>query len=117
MIRKRNEGTGAALGGLAAAFVLLMGLPGARADELADLRANQELLQRRVEQLALGAPEPVRPGSPSLAGSYPRSFLIPGNAASAGATSGISCARASPAKREKRSRSRSLGLPASTTRP
>ena len=52
MIKKRNIGTMAALGGLTAAIALLTGLPSASADELADLRANQELLQRRVDQLA-----------------------------------------------------------------
>jgi hypothetical protein len=56
-----------------------------RADELADLRASQELLQRRLDQLALvpsaGGLYPGEPRS-SLAGagggSFPRSFLIPG---------------------------------------
>jgi hypothetical protein len=68
--------------------VLLTGLPAARADELADLRANQELLQRRIEQLAQAAQgrpgvpgaygaEAV-PGQPLAGGSFPRSFLIPG---------------------------------------
>ncbi|HXZ25160.1 MAG TPA: DcaP family trimeric outer membrane transporter, partial [Nitrospiria bacterium] len=69
----------------------LMGLPGARADELADLRANQQLLEQRINQLAAaqtaaGVPQqqaaveggPVVAGAPSLAGSFPRSFLIPG---------------------------------------
>ncbi len=51
----------------------------ARADELADLRANQELLQRRVDQLAQAGPSTgPGPGGPVLAGSFPRSFLIPG---------------------------------------
>ena len=63
----------------------------ARADELADLRANQELLQQRLDQLAQAVPEPrgagnlygVGPaaassGHPSTGGSFPRSFLIPG---------------------------------------
>jgi hypothetical protein len=60
----------------------------ASADELADLRANQELLQRRIEQLAQGTKaypgvpgalgaEPT-PGVPLAGGSFPRSFLIPG---------------------------------------
>ena len=88
-----------AIGSLAATAVvaLLTGLPAASADELADLRANQELLQRRIDQLAqaqapipaaggvLGGGTPAgipgmqaAPGQPSLGGSFPRSFLIPG---------------------------------------
>src|SRR5437867_9498496 len=79
MIRKRNIGTMAALGGLTAAIALLTGLPCASADELADLRANQELLQRRVDQLAQAGPATgPGPGAPALSGSFPRSFLIPG---------------------------------------
>src|SRR5437667_11252932 len=79
MIRKRNIGTMAALGGLTAAIALLTGLPSASADELGDLRANQELLQRRVDQLAQAGPSAgPGPGGPVLAGSFPRSFVIPG---------------------------------------
>src|SRR5579875_1857379 len=63
-----------ALGGIAALAALAAGLPRAQADELADLRANQQLLQQRI---ALGA-RPVAPGAPALAGSFPRSILIPG---------------------------------------
>jgi len=93
MIRKRNIGSVAAIGGLTAAIALLTGLPAASADELADLRANQELLQRRIDQLAQQAQlppsrvspgiapamgtEPV-PGQALIGGSFPRSFLIPG---------------------------------------
>jgi hypothetical protein len=76
---------------LTATIALLTGLPAARADELADLRANQELLQRRIDQLAQrdvsvprggGIPgaygtEPIS-GQPIIGGSFPRSFLIPG---------------------------------------
>ncbi len=90
MIRKRTIGTLAALGGLTAAIALLSGLPSAKADELADLRANQELLQRRVDQLAqipaVGSPVgglygggPRGPVGVAMAGgSFPRSFLVPG---------------------------------------
>src|SRR5207244_12878098 len=79
MIRKRNIGTMAALGGLTAAIALLTGLPTASADELADLRANQELLQRRVDQLAQAGPSVgPGPGGPVMSGSFPRSFVIPG---------------------------------------
>ena len=46
----------AAVGGLTAAIAVLTGLPTAQADELADLRANQELLQRRIDQLAQAPP-------------------------------------------------------------
>jgi hypothetical protein len=77
MIRKRTIATLAALGGMTAAVALLSAPPAAQADELADLRANQELLQRRIDQLAQ-APAPAGPGAPTLAGSFPRSFLIPG---------------------------------------
>jgi hypothetical protein len=76
----------AAIGGLTALIALQTGLP-ARADELSDLRANQQLLEQRIDQLAkaqaneqqaavLGGP--VVAGAPSIAGSFPRSFLIPG---------------------------------------
>src|SRR2546430_10481982 len=81
MSKKRNIGTVAALGGLTAAVALITALPSARADELGDLRANQELLQRRIDQLAQvpppGAP-PGGPGGPVMAGSFPRSFVVPG---------------------------------------
>src|ERR1700693_3067458 len=86
MIRKRNIGTMAALGGVTAIAALLTGLPSAKADELSDLRANNELLQQRVEQLAQAGPgggisamgtNPV-PGWARVGGGVPRSFLIPG---------------------------------------
>jgi hypothetical protein len=98
MTGKRNFGCVAAIGGMTAAVVLLTGLPAAKADELSDLRANQQLLEQRIDQLAqaqaqgeppshLGAPgttggsaygtAPV-PGRPLAGGSFPRSFLIPG---------------------------------------
>jgi hypothetical protein len=97
MIGKRNIGRVAAIGGLSAAIALLTGLPAVSADELADLRAqqqalqsNQELLQKRIDQLSQappGAPGPYVPGfgpetrptaAPVTTGSFPRSFLIPG---------------------------------------
>jgi hypothetical protein len=89
MTRKRNIGRAAAVGGLTASIALLTGLPSASADELADLRANQELLQRRIDQLAQAAvprgggvpgaygTEAI-PGQAIIGGSFPRSFLIPG---------------------------------------
>ncbi len=90
MTDKRNIGSMAAIGGLTAAVALLTGLPAASADELADLRANQELLQKRIDQLSQApppAPGPFVPGfgtetrpaaAPVTTGSFPRSFLIPG---------------------------------------
>ena len=55
---------------------LAIGAHSAYADELADLRANQELLQQRLDQLAQAAP--AGPGAALGVGSFPRSFLIPG---------------------------------------
>jgi Porin subfamily/DcaP outer membrane protein len=88
MTRKRNFGRAAAIGGLTATIALPTGLPAANADELADLRANQELLQRRIEQLAQAAQgrpgvpgaygAEAHPGEMATQGSFPRSFLIPG---------------------------------------
>ncbi len=91
MAGKRNLVNVAASGGLSAAIALLSGLPAVNADELADLRANQELLQKRIDQLSQ-APPPAAPGpyvpgfgpetrpaaKPVTTGSFPRSFLIPG---------------------------------------
>jgi hypothetical protein len=66
---------------------LFTGLNSARGDEATDLRTNQELLQRRLDQLAQipapGSPYPVGPrattaGRGIVGGSFPRSFLIPG---------------------------------------
>jgi len=81
----------AAIGGPIAAVSLLIGSPASRADELADLRANQELLQKRIDQLSQAPPQaaPFVPGFgpetiakptglPVSGGSFPRSFLIPG---------------------------------------
>src|SRR5437764_13920546 len=88
MIGKRNIGGAVAIGAVSAAVALLTGLPAASADELADLRANQELLQRRIEQLAQAAQgrpgvpgaygAEAHPGEMAIQGSFPRSFLIPG---------------------------------------
>src|SRR5436309_15891157 len=80
MNTKRNIGTMMALGGFTAVVALMTALPSARADELADLRANQELLQRRVDQLAQAGPSSgPGPGGRVLSGSFPRSFVIPGS--------------------------------------
>jgi hypothetical protein len=58
----------------------------ARADELSDMRANQDLLQQRIDQLAQTVPgggisamgTKEVPGVGLVGGSFPRSFLIPG---------------------------------------
>jgi hypothetical protein len=52
MSSRRGAGIVLAIGCTLPAFVLATGLSSARADELADLRANQELLQQRIDQLA-----------------------------------------------------------------
>src|SRR6266513_2720167 len=83
MSRRRGAGIVPVIGWTLPAFVLATGLSSARADELADLRANQELLQRRLDQLAQAGPAAFPapgggPGGPVLAGSFPRSFVIPG---------------------------------------
>jgi hypothetical protein len=58
---------------------LAIGPYAARADDGTDLQTNPELL-RRLDQLAqVGTAKPQLPaGSASFAGSFPRSFLIPG---------------------------------------
>jgi hypothetical protein len=80
MSRKRAAGFVPVIGWSLPVFVLATGLSTtAWADELADLRANQELLQRRVDQLAQAGPSTgPGPGGPVMAGSFPRSFAIPG---------------------------------------
>jgi hypothetical protein len=58
----------------------------ARADELSDMRANNDLLQQRIDQLAQTVPgggisamgTKELPGVGIVGGSFPRSFLIPG---------------------------------------
>ncbi len=84
MITKRTFGTAAAIGGMAAVVALLTGVPSAQADELSDLRANNQLLQQKLDQLAqTNNVGPTRPYSTdeaksNVGGSFPRSFLIPG---------------------------------------
>src|SRR5207253_7793971 len=79
MSRRRAAGIVPAIGWTLPAFVLATGLSAARADDLADLRANQALLERRIDQLAQVPPPPgAGPGGPVLSGSFPRSFVIPG---------------------------------------
>jgi hypothetical protein len=82
-----------ALAAVSAMVALLTCLPAASADELADLRANQELLQKRIDQLSQAPAQPQAApyvpgfgpethkqvsGIPAVGGSFPRSFLIPG---------------------------------------
>ena len=89
MMKGRKIGTIAALGTSTAALAMLTGLAGARADELSDLRLNQQLLSQRIDQLAAVGLQPgagavfsvdTNPAAsaPATAGSFPRSILIPG---------------------------------------
>jgi Porin subfamily len=97
MTKARGIGALAAIGGLTATIAFLTGISSAKADEMADLRANQLLLQQRIDQLAQaqqqeppaaggipgGGPGSAygakpEPGTGTTAGSFPRSFLIPG---------------------------------------
>ena len=52
MTKAHSISTLAAIGGFTAVIALQTGLTVAKADELADLRANQQLLQQRIDQLA-----------------------------------------------------------------
>src|SRR5215469_12246046 len=76
----------ATLGGSTAALAMLTGLSGARAD---DLQVNQRVLDTRVDQLAAVGQQPgagavfsvdqnAAAGAAVVAGSFPRSILIPG---------------------------------------
>jgi hypothetical protein len=77
MFWKRNAAITAVSGGVISVVALLAGVSSAKADELADLRANQELLQQRLDQLSQAGPSTGPSGSIGV-GSFPRSFLIPG---------------------------------------
>jgi hypothetical protein len=89
MISERSIAGTAVIAGLTGAFLLLAAVAG-EADELSDLRQNQQTLQQRINQLpptetGAAAPVAARPdadgASPVLGqpgGSFPRSFLIPG---------------------------------------
>jgi hypothetical protein len=86
MMKGRRIATVAALGTSTAALAMLTGLAGARADELSDMRLNQQLLSQRIDQLAAVGLAPdvfsvnTNPAAsaPTTAGSFPRSILIPG---------------------------------------
>jgi Porin subfamily/DcaP outer membrane protein len=92
-MRKVHRIRSIAVSGAVIAIVsYLTGVAAASADELADLRATQEELQRRIDQLAQATLPPSASGTtggveyggapaagaPTLGGSFPRSFLIPG---------------------------------------
>src|SRR5579864_7417532 len=80
MMKGRKIATIAALGTSTAALAMLTGLAGARADELSDLRLNQQLLSQRIDQLAAVGLAPdvfsvnTNPAAsaPAIAGSFPR---------------------------------------------
>ncbi len=88
---KPNMLTTLAIAMIAAASTLCAALSPAGADELSDLRANQALVNSRIDQLAKpgGAQIPDqptldsrRPAYTTGSGSFPRSFLIPGTSTS-----------------------------------
>ena len=72
MIRRRNLCSAVAGSGFLVVSGLLTGSPVAWADELADLRANQERLQQRIDQLSQAAP-----GSIPIPGQYVPGFGPP----------------------------------------
>ncbi len=90
MIMKRYGFTTVAIAVLAAASPMSADFSTARADELSDVRANQALVNSRIDQLAKPADRQIgdQPtlDSPSAdktgSGSFPRSFLIPGTSTS-----------------------------------
>src|SRR5215207_3116571 len=88
MKNRPNVAITAAVAGLLC-LPAMIGARSALADETSDLRANQELLQRRLDQLAqapriqapgavYGAPGAGPTAVQMMGGSFPRSFLIPG---------------------------------------
>jgi hypothetical protein len=81
----RKVGVAMAIAGSIVGLALAVVAPGAAADELSDLRANSELLQRRLDQIDSASTNPAGGGSAQTAvspaaagGSFPRSFLVPG---------------------------------------
>jgi outer membrane DcaP-like protein len=65
--------------GAALVLILIGDFAVARADETADPVAGQKRLERRLDEMAQTAPiAPVGTDGPIVAGSFPRSFLIPG---------------------------------------
>ncbi len=72
---------------VASAVLLPVGVGGADADELSDLRAQMASLRQRIDQMAQMNPGTTGgtvygtqavPGAGVVGGSFPRSFLIPG---------------------------------------
>ena len=70
MTKAQGIGTLAAVGCLTAVIALQSGLTAAKADEMADLRANQQLLQQRIDQLAQAQAQalPETKAYPGIAG-------------------------------------------------
>jgi len=71
----------AVLAGASAMLLAGVGFPIAHADELSDLRANNVLLQQKIDQARAingDIPPPAEDGQGALHGSFPRSFRIPG---------------------------------------
>src|SRR4029077_12985235 len=104
MTNGRNAAFTAAMACLLSA-PLAIGVQPAYADGLSDLRANQELLQQRLDQLAQ-VQAPGGPGAAVGAGSFPRSFLIPGTDTSLrvggyGVGRGTWCPRGVPSRRAR----------------
>ncbi len=66
--RRHNGGSGRRV---ISVMALLAGVPSAKADELADLRANQELLQQRLDQLSQAGPS-TGPSGPITASARSR---------------------------------------------
>src|SRR4051794_13407624 len=87
MTNGRNLASISAIVACALSVPMAIGPYSAQADEMSDLRANQQLLQQRLDQLAqIPAPGSPYPGGPPattagagiVGGSFPRSFLVPG---------------------------------------
>ena len=85
MSNPRTVGVVTTIAGSIVAVALVVGAPGVAADELSDLRANSELLQRRLDQIEGASSNSANGDSdktavnPAAAGdSFPRSFLVPG---------------------------------------
>jgi hypothetical protein len=85
---ERNIRCVAAIGGLTVAVALLLtGSIAVKADELSDLRAQQQQLKQQLDEVQGLPAAPAETGStapapttqpPVTGGSFPRSFLIPG---------------------------------------
>jgi type II secretory pathway pseudopilin PulG len=71
----------AVLAGMSAMLIAGVGLTVAQADELSDMRANNVLLQQKIDQaraLNGDVPPPAENGQGPMQGSFPQSFRIPG---------------------------------------